>query len=263
VFADVRKERLHKAVLVSGGLFFTGLLCGMLTGRAAVARAQDPYAHLDLFARVLTTIERDYVEPITPEELVDAAIRGMVGVLDDQSRWLDDGQLQELRDDAEGAVTGLGIEVDLDDGGGVEVVRVLPDSPASRDGLAEGDTIVSIDGQPLSELDLEQIRAQFAGDRGETTTLRVLREGWTEPREITTVRDRVHRSSVSGERLGDVAYVRLAQFHEGAARDVQTEVEHLAGEAGVASLDGLILDLRDDPGGLDRQDLGETESKLH
>jgi carboxyl-terminal processing protease len=221
----------------------------MMTGRAAVARAQDPYAHLDLFARVLTTIERDYVEEIGADVLVDAAIRGMVGVLDDQSRWLDEDQVRELRDDAEGAVTGLGIEVGPGHDG-VEIVRVAPDSPASRDGLAEGDTIVSIDGQPLSDLDLDEIRARFAGDRGETTTLTVLREGWAEPKQITTVRDRVHRTSVSGERLGEVVYARLSQFSEGAARDLRAEVEHLAGPDGVAGLDGLVLDLRDDPGGL-------------
>lgn len=244
----MRRERLDKAALVSGGLFFTGLLCGMLTGRAAIARAQDPYAHLDLFARVLTTIERDYVEDLGVEALVDAAIRGMVSVLDDQSRWLDEAQFQELRDDAEGSVIGLGIEVGRGDRG-IEVVRVLPDSPASRDGLAEGDTIVSIDGRPLAELELDEIRAHFEGERGQTTTLGVLRAGWDGPREITTVRDRVHRTSVSGERLGRVVYVRLSQFQEGAARDLQAEVEHLAPE-GVASLDGVVLDLRDDPGGL-------------
>src|SRR5688572_15597190 len=112
-----------------------GLSCGALTGRAAVARAQDPYAHLDLFARVLTTIQQDYIDDLPTEVLVEAAIGGMMGELDHQSRWLDSEQLENLRDDAEGTTTGLGIEVAPADQG-VEIVRILPDSPAQRDGLA-------------------------------------------------------------------------------------------------------------------------------
>ena len=100
------------ATIVATGLFVGGLLSGVLAGHAAVARVQDPYADVDLFARVLSTVERDYVEEMGSDDLIDAAIRGMVDHLDSQSRWLDDNQLRDLRDDAEGTTTGLGIEVD-------------------------------------------------------------------------------------------------------------------------------------------------------
>ena len=238
------------ATFFAGALFASGLLCGALAGRAAVARAQDPYAHLDLFARIFTTIQRDYVESIPPDALVSAAIRGMVDELDSQSRWLDPNQLQDLRDDAAGNTVGLGIEVSsaLD---GVEIVSVIPDSPASRDGLAPGDRVLAIDGQALSGMQLEEIRERMGGERGSTTEITVLRQGWEAPRTISTVRDKVHRASASGHRVGKSVYVRLGQFQEGSGADLFAEVEHLAAPiGGLDSLDGLVLDLRDNPGGL-------------
>ena len=183
--------------MVATGLFVGGLLCGALAGRAAVARVQDPYAHLDLFARVLTTIQQDYVEEIPPDELIDAAIEGMVGRLDRQSRWLDNEQLQSLRDDAEGATTGIGVEVKPLDEVGVEVVRVVDGSPAERDGLNPGDRILEVDGHALAGLGLDQVREHFEGSRGERTLLTVLREGWEGPRLIETTVDRVRREVVS------------------------------------------------------------------
>lgn len=247
----MQRESPSHATLFATGLFVGGLLCGALAGRAAVARAQDPYAHLDLFARVLTTIQQDYVEPIPTEVLVGAAIHGMVDELDNQSRWLDSDQLQDLRDDAEGTTTGLGIEV-LPSERGVEIVSVLPDSPAQRDGLAEGDRILEVDGEALAGLDLGQIRERFEGGRGEPTELTILRQGWEGPRTISTVRDRVHRDSVSSQLLpGRIAYVRLTQFQEGSSDDLYAEVEHLAKPSGgLDTLGGLVVDLRDNPGGL-------------
>jgi carboxyl-terminal processing protease len=247
----MRRESPAYATLFSTGLFVAGIVTGAVTGRAAVARAQDPYAHLDLFARVLTTIEQDYIDQVSSDELVEAAIRGMIGRLDHQSRWLDSEQLESLRDDAEGTTTGIGIEV-ATDGEGVHIVKVEPDSPAARDGLAAGDKILEVDGQALAGLDPDAIRERFDGDRGQAAELTVIRPGWQSPQTIQTVRDKVHRDSVTGALLAArIAYVRLAQFQEGAADDLEAEVEHLAKPVGgVGALGGLILDLRDDPGGL-------------
>ena len=240
-----------RATLLAASLFVGGLITGALTGRAAVARAQDPYAQLDLFARVLTTIQEDFVEPIPPEDLIDAAIRGMVGRLDRQSRWLDSDQLQELRDDAEGTTTGLGIEV-ARSADGVEVVRILEGSPALRDGLVPGDRILAVDGRELTGLDLDQIEAELSGDRGQSATLTVLRHGWDAPREIETVRDRVRRRVIRGELVAEgIAYIHLAQFQEGTARDLMDELTLLAEPlGGIDRLSGLIIDVRDNPGGL-------------
>lgn len=239
-----------RATLMVTSLFLGGLLAGALTGVAAVARAQDPYAHLDLFARVLTTIERDYVDEVTPDELVNAAIDGMVDHLDRQSRWLSADQLRSLQQDTEGATTSLGVEIAADDAG-ITITRVLPGSPALRDGLAPGDRILELDGKPLAGLDVTAVRSAMEGPRGEGAVLTVIRDGWEQPQQIETQRDRVHVPSVEGAQLGGAAYVRLMQFQEGAAYELEQEFERLAKRAGGArKLDGLVLDLRDNPGGL-------------
>jgi len=250
---DARMKRTSPthATVLCGGLFITGLLFGSMTGSAAVARVQDPYAHLDLFARVLSAIEEDYVDVVPVDQLVDAAIRGMVRELDRQSRWLDADQLQDLRDDAEGTTSGIGIEVAAA-AEGVEVVGVEAGSPAAREGLVAGDRILAIDGHELSGLPLDQVRGWVTGERGAHAKLTVLREGWEGPRVIDTVHDEITRRVVTVDLLPDgVAYVRLVQFQEGAADDIAAEVAHASRAlGGPEGLSGLVLDLRDNPGGL-------------
>ena len=146
-------------------LFVGGLFCGALTGVGAVARAQDAYAHLDLFARVFSAIERDYVDPIPPEELVEGAIEGMVRKLDRQSRWLSARQMQDLQEDTEGASVGIGVEVSPAKNG-VVVTRVLPGSPAGRQGLNSGDQILEIDGTPHAGLSADEVAKLVHGAVG-------------------------------------------------------------------------------------------------
>lgn len=237
-----------RATFVVFGLFVGGLLAGSAAGSAAAARAHDPYAQLDLFARVLTTIERDYVEPLPTDRLVDAAIRGMVAELDPQSRWIAPHEVQALES---GAVEGLGIEVRPADDA-LEVTRVVPNSPALRQGIAPGDRILQVDGTSVGELSPEALKARLTGSRGEAAILTILRDGWPAPREIRAVRDRFQIPAVAAHGLGDgVVYARLAQFQEGVADELRIEVGRIVEENG--ALSGLVLDLRDNPGGLLRE----------
>ncbi len=258
----LRRSPAH-ATVIATGLFVTGLLCGALAGRAAVARVQDPYAHLDLFSRVLTTVEQDYVEAIPPGELVDAAIEGIVGRLDRQSRWLDADQLQELREDTSGTTTGLGLEVVASERG-VLVVAVIEGSPAEAQGLQVGDQILAIDGRSLAGVDFEEVLAQLSGDYGEVAELTVLREGWPAPRIVRTARAEVARRVVHGALLEEVVYVRLSQFQQGSADDLRAEIDQLAEPlGGVTQLRGLVLDVRDNPGGLLSEAVAVTDLFLH
>lgn len=247
----MKRHSPTRATALVTGLFVWGMFTGAVAGRAAVARAEDPYASLDLFVRVLNTIERDYVDVIETDRLIEAAIDGMVDELDPQSRWLSASEYSELQDDTEGATTGIGIEV-ARTGNAVVVVRVMPGSPAVRDGLAAGDQILAIDGVALDRLELHDIQAQFKGDRGEQALLTVVRDGWDEPREIRTVRDRLERPAVEAGLIdSDIAYIRLVVFQEGAAREIETRLAAVADDlGGVSALGGLVLDLRDNPGGL-------------
>lgn len=241
------------ALLLSFSVFAAGLTSGALAGRAAVARAQDPYLRLDLFAKVFSTIQREYVDEVTADALVDAAIAGMAKSLDPHTRWLDEEQLAAVRTDATGETTGLGIEV-VRQGDGLTVETVLPDSPAALQGLRPGDRILRVDGREVATLPRDEVGELFLGERGHEAVLEVVRDGWDAPRTVTAPMDTVKRTIVHGELLGpspSAVYVRLAQFQEGAAADVRAEIEHRAAQAGgLDRVAGVVLDLRDNPGGL-------------
>jgi len=245
----MRRPPAHATVLVTG-LFIGGLIAGSIAGRVAVARAQDPYAKLELFARVLTTIERDYVTEVDTETLLDAAIEGMVEELDAHSRWLRPDQVQMLLDDTEGTTTGIGVEVRPADDGAV-VTAVLPNSPASRAGLEEGDVIVAIDGESLADMHHLELDAMLRGQRGNEVVLRVMRDGWTEPRDIRAAHDQVQRELVSVALIDHIVYARVTQFGQGASVELRDGAARVASDVGgLDALDGLILDVRDNPGGL-------------
>jgi carboxyl-terminal processing protease len=250
----MRRRSPRVAMFFAMLVFTSGLFSGALTGRAAVARAQDPYARLDLLAKVFATIQREYVEEVTPDELVDAAIAGMTKVLDPHSRWLSEEQLAAVRTDTTGETTGLGIEVKRADEG-LTIEAVLPDSPAALHGLQPGDRILTVDGRPVGDLPFDEVEDLFSGPRGETATLEVLRAGWESPRTLSAPMDVVKRTIVHGELLrgagAPAIYVHLTQFQDGAADDVQAEIARRAEEAGgLSSVAGVVLDLRDNPGGL-------------
>ena len=234
-----------RGAIVVSGLVMTGMICGAIAGQAALARAHDPYAHLDLFARVFTTVQTEYVDDVPPALLVEGAIAGMLDTLDAQSRWLSAQQLQELQDDAAGTTTGIGVTVrrTLD---GIEVVEVLPDSPARRDGVAPGDRIVAIDGTPLASVTSRELPALFEGLDGQATSLTILRPGDDAPVVITTVRAAVEHPAVEADRVGSLIYARIDHFQAGVGADLEDLV--LARDPSTAK--GLVLDLRDNPGGL-------------
>lgn len=237
-----------QATLLVGVLFMTGLFAGAWTGASAAARAQDPYDDLELFVQVLTTIETDYVEPVDSRELVDAAIRGMVDHLDAHSRWLSASEYAELHQDTTGHYDGIGVEVVRDEDGPVTVTKVMPGSPARRDGLQAGDHIVAVNGEPISDLDLSDIAMRLKGPRGEPLSLTIQRSDAQEAIEVQTIRDTVVVPSVEAGLLGDgIGYARLVQFRHGTASDLTVALDRMES---AGPLRGLVLDLRDNPGGL-------------
>jgi carboxyl-terminal processing protease len=236
-----------RATFLVSALFTFGMVGGAGTGYAAAARAQDPYHDLERFADVLWRIENNYVEERSTDELIDAAIRGMMADLDEHSRWLSADEARDLEQDTQGSYEGIGVEV-RQAGDAFTIARVLPNGPAQYAGLAAGDKIVAVDGEPLSGLSLDDLSEKLKGPRGEEVTLSVVRQGWDLPQEIPTIRDRIHTPSVEGELLpGNVAYLHLWQFQKGAAEDLRKKADELGGGAPPA---GIVLDLRDNPGGL-------------
>ncbi|MCB9674324.1 MAG: S41 family peptidase [Alphaproteobacteria bacterium] len=245
----MRRISGHRATITVGGLFVLGLASGSWVGTAAVARATDPYAGLDRFARMFTAIESDYVVPVEGETLLDAAVAGMVEQLDPHSRWMSASAVEALTADAAGNTTGFGLEVGRTRDG-VVVLKVLPGSPAAREGLQRGDRILAIDGSMLDGASLDDVKKLFDGSEGQESDLEILREGWEAPQHVQTAREQVHLPATEGSLLaGDVMYVRLIDFQTDAADELMADITRLQQKADTKWA-GLILDLRDNTGGL-------------
>lgn len=240
------------ATLAVFGLFAGGLLGGAWVGSQAAQHVQDPYEDVDRLVRVLGIIHETYVDEVPSDALVDAAIRGMLGELDPHSSWLTPQTYDEVRERTWGGAAGIGIEVTVGDEGPV-VTHVEPGSPAARDGLAVGDTILEVDGQRFADdrdeaVTPDHVAAALVGPRGSTTTLQVRREGADDPLVVTTLRDLTRTPAVTAARVDDhVGYLRLAQFADGAADELAAAMGRITAEGPVS---GWVLDLRENPGGL-------------
>jgi len=212
---------------------------------SGAARADEPpYAALDVFARVLTQIGDTYVEPVAQRELVYHALDGMAGALDAHSRFLDPEALRVLREEAEGQFIGIGAQM-RQDTCGLRVSDVVEDGPAQRAGILPGDCLVTVDGVRLADLPLEAAFATVRGREGEAVSLGVAREGVT--RLLPVLRTRLVEATVESDTLAPGwVYARIRQFRRGAAAELAAQVNRASSSAPVQ---GIILDLRGNPGG--------------
>lgn len=240
-------RRSTRAALLAGPLILTSALLGAWTGTAVAERAADPYEDLALFSQVLTHIQTHYVDDVDQGALIDGAIDGMIDELDPHTRWLDPTEYRELQADTEGRYEGIGVQVDPTPYG-VRIVRVLPGGPAERDGLLAGDRLVAIDGVDIGGRDLADVSKRLRGERGTRVALTIERDGWDSPQVIQTMRDRIDVPAVQAGALpGGIAYVRLVGFQEGCASDLQRA---LTAQRRAGNTRGVVLDMRDNPGGL-------------
>ncbi|MDP2306391.1 MAG: S41 family peptidase [Pseudomonadota bacterium] len=222
------------------------LLLGVAAGRVsgAVQAAEQPYAALDVFARVLTQITDAYVEPISQRDLVYHALDGMDNALDAHSRFLDPEALRRLREESDGQFVGIGAQM-RQEACGLGVTAVLANGPAERAGIAAGDCIVRVDGAPLADLPLDAALATVRGQEGAAVTLDVSRNGVTHP--IAVLRSRLVEASVTSASFAPGwAYLRIRQFRQGTAADLAAQVSALGASTPIR---GAVLDLRDNPGG--------------
>ena len=202
-----------------------------------------------LLAEVLELVKQDYVEPVDDATLLESAIRGMVGDLDPHSQYLDAGEYRDIRSSTTGSYTGIGVEVD-EVNGAVTVVAPIAGSPAARAGIRSGDQIVAVDGAPIDSTgSLRQTIGQLRGHAGSRVTLTVLRadEGAV---DYEMRRQRIHVASVHHELLAPaVGYARISQFTESTPSELGSAVDQLQHQSN-GMLDGLVLDLRNSPGGV-------------
>ncbi len=220
---------------------------GLLDRGHAVDDEALAWEQARLFAEVLERVKQDYVEPVDDAELLESAIRGMVSDLDAHSQYLDAREYRDIRISTTGSYTGIGVEVDEVDGA-LQVVTPIAGSPAARSGIRSGDTIIAVDGVSIESNSLQQIVGRLRGHAGSKVIVTVLREDVAIDHEMR--RQTIRVASVHKELLApSFAYVRVSQFSENTARELGRAVDELQ-EASAGMLDGLILDLRNNPGGV-------------
>ena len=206
----------------------------------------ETYKGLKLFSDVIEIIQQNYVDPVEPKDLIERAIQGMVSSLDPHSALLPPDEYEELRIDTEGKFNGIGIHVTMRDGF-VTVVSPIEGTPAFNAGIKAMDKIVKVDGVVTSEL--REAVKRMRGPKGTTVTITIIREPLKEPLEFSLVRDVIPIESVKSVSIEPgYGYVRITNFREQTTDDVTEALESLEGNA--TPLKGLVLDLRDNPGGI-------------
>jgi len=207
----------------------------------------DTYRQLDLFGEVFERVRSDYVENVTDEQLIEAAINGMLTALDPHSSYMNAKSFRDMQVQVRGEFGGLGIEVTMENGL-VKVVSPIDDTPAAHAGLKPGDFITQIDSEPVLGMTLNDAVEHMRGPVGSDIKLGIRREG-RDPFDVTMKRAVVKIQSVKSQLQGDVGYIRITSFNEQADSGVKNAVKELKAKAG-GKLVGLVLDLRNNPGGL-------------
>src|SRR5688572_10060223 len=242
----VEKHGLPVLLLIVGialGFF----LAGQWVPNVSAVPRQD-YESLETFTNILSIVKKNYVEDVETKNLVNGAIGGMLNSLDPHSAYLTPDLYKELQSDTQGRFGGLGIEITVK-GGILTVVSPIEDTPAAKAGIKPGDQIFKIEDEFTKDMSMVDAVKKMRGLKGTKINLTVKREGVTDLVEFTLVRDIIRVQSVRSRTLEPgYVYVRLAQFQERSDRDLQRALEKLAAEK--SGIKGLVLDLRNNPGGL-------------
>jgi len=207
------------------------------------------YESIELFTDVMAIIKKSYVEEVDTKKLIYGAINGMLSSLDPHSSFMPPETYKELKIDTKGAFGGLGIEISVKDGI-LTVISPIEDTPAFKAGIKAGDQILRIDEKFTKDLNINEAVKRMRGQKGTKVTLTIMREGFERPKEFSLMRDIIQVKSVRSRMLDNgYGYVRIAQFQEKTDDDLSKALQSLQ-EDGKKPLSGLVLDLRNDPGGL-------------
>ena len=238
----------------------------------AAAEARDPleiYSDLNLFGEIFDRIRAEYVDPPDEEELIRAAIQGMLTSLDPHSGYLPPVEYADMREDTSGQFGGLGVEIIMEEDL-IKVVSPIDDTPAAKAGILANDLIFEIDGQPVQGMTQDEAVEKMRGPVGTDVTITVLREGVTDPLEFTLTRGIISMRAVrwtmeggEAEGEGDIAVLRLSRFSEQAFVGIERAVEDIYEQRDGVAPKGIILDLRNNPGGLVDQSVYVADAFLN
>jgi carboxyl-terminal processing protease len=241
-------SKLKVAGWVLAGAFVGALGTMQLQATARNPVSQLPYEEVQRLANVFGLIKNEYVDPVDEKKLINDAIAGMVSGLDPHSQYFDKKTFKEFRESTSGKFIGVGIEIDMEDGL-VKVVTPIEGSPAFRAGLKSGDLITMIDDTPVKGLTLEQAVKRMRGEPRTKVVLTIFRKSETRSFPVTIVREEIRTQSVRAKVVEPgYAWLRVSQFQEPTVEDFVRKLEDIYKQE--PNLKGLVLDLRNDPGGL-------------
>ncbi|WP_299897965.1 S41 family peptidase [uncultured Ruegeria sp.] len=244
------------------GILATTQIAGPLLAQEAVNKA-SVYEQLDLFGDIFERIRAQYVEEVEPEELIEAAIDGMLTSLDPHSSYLSPDDAEQMRVQTRGEFGGLGIEVTQEDGF-VKVVSPIDDTPADEAGIEAGDFITHVDGESILGLTLDKAVDLMRGPVGSEIVITVVREGEPDPFDVTIIRDTIKLTAVRARTEGTSVVLRVTTFNDQTFPNLQEGLREQIDEAGgIDKVNGVVLDLRNNPGGLLTQAIKVSDAFLN
>lgn len=252
---------MKKYLLIGVSAFVMGAGAMAYVSEQAAATSQpraQTYRMLELFGDVLDTVERQYVTKVDETKLIEAAIDGMLTSLDPHSGYLNPESFEDMRDQTRGEYGGLGIEVTSEDGV-VKVISPMDGTPAALAGVKAGDYITAVNGESILGMTVSDAVKQMRGRPGEKVVLTIAREK-TDPFDVTIVREVIKPKSAVARMEGQVGYLRISAFNERTTEDAEAALADL--RARNPRMSGLVLDLRNNPGGLLDQAVGVADMFL-
>jgi carboxyl-terminal processing protease len=244
-----KRFTLKRVALVVAGLSVLAAVFSFSSLQTNAAQGAGDYESIELFTDVLSIVKKSYVEEVDTKKLVYGAINGMLSSLDPHSSFMSPDTFKEMKIETKGSFGGIGIEISIKDGMLV-VIAPIEDTPAYRAGIKAGDHILKIDDKFTKDMTIMDAVKRMRGVKGTKVVLTILREGFDKPKEFSLVRDVIQVKSVKYKTLDNgYGYIRIAQFQEKTDDDLVKALAALRSDNG-GKLLGLVLDLRNDPGGL-------------
>jgi len=251
-------RHMKKVVMISALL----LILTLSLGGGVASKGNDTaatYENLRLFTEVLSIVQSQYVDEVAPKDIIYNAIKGTLRGLDPHSSFLDPEMYREMQVETSGSFGGLGIEITLRDDV-LTVVAPIEGTPAYRAGIQPGDRILKIEGLTTKDMQLSDAVKRMRGKPGSKITISIVREGWSEPKDFFITREQIRVQSVRANQLEPgIEYIKLRQFQEQTANDLETSLDKYVKEG---KIQGLVLDLRNNPGGLLTSAVEVTEKFL-
>jgi len=237
-----------KKIILIAVIILAFISTGILIGRLSITTvgAEAGYEELKIFTEVLSIVRKNYVEDVKAKDLIYGAIKGMISSLDPHSGFMTPEAYKEMQVETKGEFGGIGIQIGIKDGM-LTVIAPIEDTPAYKAGIKAGDKIIKINNEFTKDMALHDAVSKMRGAPNTQVTVTIVREGWKETKDFTITREVIKIKSVKSKTLGDgIGYIKISQFQEQTAADLSQALDKLTQE----KINALILDLRNNPGGL-------------